>query len=173
MGRILFPLDEELGLLAGRYTPRLQEAMTRLGSKLPFREVADELAAGYYTAISEPTCRRATHRNGRAAEAIACEEVERLEKEASDPAVSPDKMLVSADGSYIRLTDGNWLEVKSVATGEFGREEQTESAEQPVKTTAISHQRLCKHVLATQFTTRLQYRHCNSCGRKVEAGVEP
>ncbi len=139
MGRLLFPLDEELGLLAGRYTPRLQEAMTRLGSKLPFQEAADELVAGYHTAISEPTCRRTTHRSGHAAEAIACAEVERLEKEAPDPEAAPDKMLVSADGSYIHLTDGNWQEVKSVATGEFGSEEQTTGAEQLVKTTAISY----------------------------------
>ena len=34
-----------------------------------------------------------------------------------------------------------------------------------------SGQRLCKHILATQFTTRLQYRHCGSCGRKVEANL--
>ena len=133
MGRALFPLDEELGLLAGRYTPRLQEAMARLGSKLPFREAVDELAFGYHTAISEPTCRRVTHRSGRAAEAICCREVERLEKEAPAPVVSPNNLLVSADGSYIRLTDGNWLEVKSVAAGEFER------AEQSVKTTAISY----------------------------------
>lgn len=107
--------------------------MTRLGSKLPFREAVDELAAGYYTAVSEPTCRRVTHRSGRAAEAIACAEVEQLEKAAPDPKVSPDNMLVSADGSFIRLTDGNWLEVKSVAVGEF------ESVEQSVKMTAISY----------------------------------
>jgi hypothetical protein len=33
---VFFPLDEELGLLPGSYTPSLQEAMTRLGAKLPF-----------------------------------------------------------------------------------------------------------------------------------------
>lgn len=139
VGGPLFPLDEELGLLTGRYTPRLQEAMTRLGSKLPFQEAADELVSGYHTAISEPTCRRVTQRSGCAAAAIVCEEVERLEKEAPDPGVVPDKMLVSADGSYIHLTNGNWQEVKSVATGEFSRGEQTESVEQPVKTVAISY----------------------------------
>jgi hypothetical protein len=30
-------------------------------------------------------------------------------------------------------------------------------------------QRLCKHILATQLTQRLQYRSCGSCSRKVEA----
>jgi len=34
-----------------------------------------------------------------------------------------------------------------------------------------SGQRLCKHILATQFTLRLQYRHCGSCGRKVHADL--
>jgi len=34
-----------------------------------------------------------------------------------------------------------------------------------------SGQRLCKHILATQFTSRLKYRHCGSCGRKVEADL--
>jgi hypothetical protein len=32
-------------------------------------------------------------------------------------------------------------------------------------------QRLCKHILAVQFTRRLQYRHCGSCSRKVEADL--
>jgi len=126
-------------LLAGRYTPRLQEAMTRLGSKLPFREAVDEIAAGYHTAISEPTCRRVTYRSGHAAEAIACQAVVHLEKAAPEPQVSPDNMLVSADGSYIRLIDGNWLEVKSVATGEFDCGEQVGSKAPRVNTTAISY----------------------------------
>lgn len=34
-----------------------------------------------------------------------------------------------------------------------------------------SGQRLCKHILATQFTLRLQYRFCGSCGRKVAADL--
>jgi hypothetical protein len=34
-----------------------------------------------------------------------------------------------------------------------------------------SGQRLCKHILATQLTSRLQYRNCGSCGRKVKADL--
>lgn len=113
--------------------------MTRLGSKLPFREAVEEIAASYHTALSEPTCRRVTYRSGYAAEAIACQEVERLEKETPEPQVSPDNLLVSADGSYIRLTAGTWLEVKSVATGEFGCVEQVGSQVPSVNTTAISY----------------------------------
>ena len=32
-----------------------------------------------------------------------------------------------------------------------------------------SGQRLCKHILALQFSRRLQYRSCGTCGRKVDA----
>jgi hypothetical protein len=32
-------------------------------------------------------------------------------------------------------------------------------------------QRLCKHILALQFTRRLSYRHCGSCGLRVDADL--
>lgn len=32
-----------------------------------------------------------------------------------------------------------------------------------------SGQRLCKHIMATQFARRLEYRNCGSCRRKVDA----
>ena len=139
MEQALFALDEELGLLVGRYTPRLQETMTRLGSKMTFREAVDELSKCYHTAVSEPTCRRVTYRSGKAAEAIVRSTVEELEKEAPEPETAPDTMLVSADGSFIRLTTGEWREVKSVAVGEFGVEGQDRASKQVVKTTDISY----------------------------------
>jgi hypothetical protein len=126
-------------LLAGRYTPRLQETMTRLGSKLPFHEAVKEVASSHHTAVSEPTCRRVTYRSGRAAEALACLAVEQLEKEAPDAEVAPEGIQVSADGSLIHLTTGEWREVKSVAVGEFALDGEQRAGEQAVKTTAISY----------------------------------
>jgi len=32
-----------------------------------------------------------------------------------------------------------------------------------------SGQRICKHILATQFARRMEYRHCGTCRRKVDA----
>ena len=84
VGRSIFPLDEELGLQPGRYTPRLQEAMTRLGSKLPFQQAADEIKAFWKTEISEATVRRTTHEHGRACETMARHEVEAIESEMPD-----------------------------------------------------------------------------------------
>lgn len=139
MGQALFPLDEALGLLTGRYTPRLQEVMTRWGSKMPFQEAVEEVGECYHTAVSEPTCRRVTYRSGEAAEAIVQLTVEQLEKEAPDPKRAPDTMLVSADGSFIHLTTGEWREVKSVAVGEFAAVGRQRTGKQEVKTTDISY----------------------------------
>ncbi len=35
-------LDRALGLLHGAYTPQVQEAMTRLGSRMPYAEAQEE-----------------------------------------------------------------------------------------------------------------------------------
>ena len=49
------------------------------------------------------------------------------------------RMQMSADGSLIHLTTGEWREVKSVAVGEFALDEEQRAGEQEVKTTAISY----------------------------------
>lgn len=126
-------------MLAGRYTPRLQEAIARLGSKLPFREAMEEVASSHHTAVSEPTCRRVTYRSGRAAEAVVRSTVEQLEREAPDPKAAPERIQMSADGSLIHLTTGEWREVKSVAVGEFARDERKKAGEQGVKATDVSY----------------------------------
>jgi hypothetical protein len=42
-GAGLFPLDEELALISGSLTPSLQEDLVRLGTRMPFRSVVQEL----------------------------------------------------------------------------------------------------------------------------------
>lgn len=136
VGQAFFPLDEELGLLVGRYTPRLQETIARWGSDKTFGKTVKEVARCFHTAVSEATCRRVTYRSGEAAEAFVRMTVEELEKKAPDPTAAPETLLVSADGSFIRLTTGEWREVKSVAVGEFGVVGEDKQA---VKTTDISY----------------------------------
>ena len=36
-----------------------------------------------------------------------------------DETAGPAKLLISADGSFVRLTSGEWREVKGLAVGEF------------------------------------------------------
>lgn len=133
-GSVFSPLDEELGLLPGRYTPRLQESMVRLGGELPYRQVQEELAYFCHTPVGEKTVRDKTMETGRAWEAYEQAEVEALEKEAPEPEARPKKMLFSGDGAFVPLISGEWREVKTLVLGEFdavtdakGREEvQTE-----------------------------------------------
>lgn len=138
-GQRFFPLDEELGLLPGRYTPRLQEAMTRLGSKLPFQQAAAEIKAFWQTEVSESTTRRTTHENGLACEAVARQAVEEIESEAPDPPTQSEKLVMSTDGAFIGLTNGDWREVKTVAIGEFGSYWNAKKSKMEVKSSALSY----------------------------------
>lgn len=138
-GRQFFPLDEELRLLPGRYTPGLQETMTRLGSKIPFQEAVDEVRMTYRTEISEPTIRRTTHQNGRASEALERQAVEEIEATLPEPTEQPEHLVISADGAFIGLTNGRWREVKTVAIGEFASHWNARKSEIEVKSSDLSY----------------------------------
>ena len=139
VGRLFFPLDEELELLPGRYTPRLQEAMTRLGSKLPFQQAADEIKAFWQTEIAEPTVRRTTQENGWASEAVARQATEEIETKMPEAPVPGERMMVSADGAFVGLTNGEWREVKTVAIGEFAGQWNAKKHKVEVKSSALSY----------------------------------
>lgn len=135
---VFSPLDEELGLLPGSYTPSLQEAMTRLGAKLPYEQAREEVEHFCHTEVSEPTLRRHTVRNGRVAEAMVKAETRQIEKGKVLSEAKPSKVLISADGAYIALTGGEWREVKTVSIGEFETVVQADGSEK-VETTALSY----------------------------------
>jgi hypothetical protein len=88
---------------------------------MAFQEAVDEVRFSHQTEVGEATCRRVTYRSGRAAEALVCQEVVRLKEEGLDETAGPTKLLISADGSFVRLTSGEWREVKGMAVGEFER----------------------------------------------------
>lgn len=133
-----FPLDKELDLLPGLYTPQLQEIMTRLGAKLPYEQAKDEIERLCHTRISEPTIRRQTMRNGEASEALAKAEAKRIEKEAPSPPTKPNTLLISVDGAFVALTSGEWREVKSLIVGEFGTI-RNHQGQESVKTSDLSY----------------------------------
>lgn len=105
--------------MSGAYTPQVQEAITRLGSRLPFGEARDELALLWGVKISSGGVRHITLRHGQIADELIGQEVARLEKEASTPTAKPKQLIMSADGAMVQLTSGEWREVKTVAFGEF------------------------------------------------------
>jgi len=115
--RGFFPLDEELGLVPGRFTPRLQESLTRLGTWMPFRHAADELAFFTGVVVSEATARRVTERAGRAYVDVQTAQVADLERTLPPPPPGPERLLLSVDGAFVPLVGGEWTEVKTLALG--------------------------------------------------------
>lgn len=117
----------------------MQATMTRLGSKMTFREAVEEVWYACHTQVSEATVRRTTHRHGAAAEALVRQEVEMLERDAPEAKAHPQQLLVSADGAFVQVTSGEWREVKSMVVGEFKTEWDPTSWQRQVKTEALSY----------------------------------
>lgn len=148
-----FPLDEELALLPGALTPALQEALVRLGTRLPFRGVVQELAFLKHVTTTEANVRRHTETAGAAYVTWQTAEVERIEHTL--PAAAPDtlRQLVSPDGAMVPLLQGEWAEVKTVAIGEI-QPPVLERGEQVVHTTHLSYfSRLAEHESFSRLAT--------------------
>ncbi len=111
------PLDEELDLLPGRLSSWLVEATVRLGTWLPFEQVAEALDFFTKVRISEETARRLTEQAGAAQVALEAAAVEILEREASPSPPGPPVQQVSVDGAMVPLVGGDWAEVKTAAVG--------------------------------------------------------
>jgi hypothetical protein len=114
-----FPLDRALGLLGGAYTPQVQEAITRLSSRMSYREAHEELSLLWKVKVSKGSMQQVTMRYGRVADALVEEEVAYLETTAPVPTAQPGQMVVCTDGAMVQLTSGEWRETKTVTFGEF------------------------------------------------------
>ena len=119
MGQRFFPLDRELRLLPGAYTPQVQEAVTRLGSRMSYGEAREELALLWKVEISRGSVRQVTRRHGQVADSLLQEQVGQLEATAPQPTAQPEQMVMCIDGAMVQVTGGEWREVKTMALGEF------------------------------------------------------
>jgi hypothetical protein len=111
------PLDEELRLLPGRFSPYLREAIVRLGTWMPFEQVPQALQFFTRVTISVDTARRLTEQAGLALEAVETAEVEQLERDLPVPPPGPALQQLSVDGAMVPLVHGQWAEVKTLAVG--------------------------------------------------------
>jgi hypothetical protein len=113
------PLDEELGLLPGNLTPRLQEALVRLSTHIPsFAKAARELAWFTGVTVHADTARQRTETAGSLLVAYETAEAARILHEHPAPSCTPDTLLLSVDGAMIPLVHGQWTEVRTLAVGE-------------------------------------------------------
>ncbi len=95
----------------------LVEAMVRLGARLPFAQVAEEMAFLFGVSVSTDTVRRLTEQAGALQLALEQRELERLEHEAPPEPAGPAVQQVSADGAMVPLVGGSWTEVRTIAIG--------------------------------------------------------
>ncbi len=116
-GAGISPLDDELGLLSGRLSPRLQEQLVRLGAWMPFARAAGELAWLNQVPVSEATAGRLAETAGAAYVAEQEAEQMRIEQRAPTPPRGPAVQLLSADGAMVPLVGGAFAEVKTLAIG--------------------------------------------------------
>lgn len=116
-GPVFFPLDEELQLLPGPLSPRLQEDLVHLSTWMPFDRAATELAHFTRVDVSDTSVRHHTEVAGAAYVAVQTADLERLERERPVGPDGPDVLQVSADGAMVPLVGGEWAEVKTVAVG--------------------------------------------------------
>lgn len=116
-GTGLFPLDDELALLPGTLTPRLQASLVRLGSWMPFAHAAREVGWLTRAVVSESVAERLTEAAGAAYVAEQTAEVERLEHRPPPEPVGPSLQQISVDGAMISLVHKQWVEVKTLAIG--------------------------------------------------------
>jgi hypothetical protein len=106
------PLDEELALLPGEYSPLLHQRLVQTGNQVPsFARAAGLFTTFTGTPTSEATVRRYTERAG----ATLLEAEGTAEAEAGEP---PSRLYASVDGAMAPLVGGRWVEVKTLAIGE-------------------------------------------------------
>ncbi len=124
VGRVFFPLDEELGLSSSGLTPRYHEHLVHLAAWMPFARAAQMLQQLLGVQVSEATARRLTEQAGAWYEARQTAQ----SQQASNPSTGARgcaKQLISTDGAYVPLLKGEWAEVRTVAIGEIKEESQT------------------------------------------------
>lgn len=81
-GRVFFPLDEELGLLAGALAPRQQEHLVHLASWMPFAHAARMMERLLGVQVSKEATRRLTEQVGGQVEAAEIEAPRRSDGKA-------------------------------------------------------------------------------------------
>jgi hypothetical protein len=114
-----FPLDEELGLVPGALTPRLQEALVRLSTHIPsFAKASAELTFFTGVHIHPDTARRRTEAAGQLALAHETAQAAHILHNHPVSPHGPDMLLFSVDGAMVPLLHGQWSEVRTLVVGE-------------------------------------------------------
>lgn len=118
MGKVFFPLDEELELLPGNLAPRQQEHLVHLACFMPFDKVAEMMEELLSVQTKEETVRRLAEQVGGWMEAWQTEAVEADGEPEEDGERPLERCVFSPDGAMISLVHKQWAETRTVAIGE-------------------------------------------------------
>jgi hypothetical protein len=167
------PLDEELELLPGRLTPRLQEGLVRLSTWIPsFAKAANEFAWFTQVKVDRSTAARITESAGAAAVAVYEREVERIERECPEAPAGPDTLIFSVDGAMVPLQHREWAEVRTLAVGAVAPAVEHEG-ESVIKTHDLSYfSRLANSETFSQQALGELHRRGMETARRVGAVVD-
>jgi hypothetical protein len=119
-GQVFFPLDEELKLIAGEFTPSLVEGIVRLGTWMPFVPVTKGIAYFCHVTLSEPTARRKTEEAGAAYVEVQAAQVAAIAYQEGEGPDGPPVQQMSVDGAMVPLVHRAWGEVKTMVLGVIG-----------------------------------------------------
>ena len=161
-----------MGLLPGAYTPQVQEAVTRLGSRLSYREAQEELALLWQVDMSESSVRQITLRYGRVADALIEAQVKEIEATAPGATAKPDQLVMCTDGAMVQTTSGGWREVKTVSFGEFASRWDPKQAKVVVETSAISYFSRVEPAEAFSRSALLEWQHRGGDNAKKVVAVQ-
>ena len=134
-----FPLDDELGLLPGQLTPRLQEGLVRLSSHIPsFGKAAVEFAFFTQVEVHRTTAARISEAAGATAVALQTAEAEHILRTQPAAPLGPEQLVFSVDGAMVPLVHGVWAEVRTLVVGEPSVSTNAQGA-QEVQTSGLSY----------------------------------
>jgi hypothetical protein len=124
------PLDEQLGIGPGAFSPGLARVACRLGIEKSFPEAADALSEALHMRVIDESVRRITEGIGQVAEAEQQTEVTRAKK-GEDPVGSSQgvpitgMLAVEVDGALIHL-EKEWHEAKVGVVSPLGPKEEVD-----------------------------------------------
>jgi len=118
VGRVFFPLDEELALLPGNLAPRQQEHLVHLAGWMPFGRTVRMLERLLGVQVSVETVRRFAEQAGGNVEAAQTAEAQVPWQEKPTEKQGAVRLAMSADGAFVPLVKGEWAEVRTLAIGE-------------------------------------------------------
>src|ERR1017187_10112594 len=153
VGPVFFPLDEELKLVSGEFTPSLVESIVRLGTWMPFVPVTKAIAYFCHVGLSEPTARRKTEEAGAAYVEVQTAQVAAIAHEEGDGPDGPPVQQMRVDGAMVPLLHRSWGEVKTMVLGVIGPPVQ-EKGEWHVHATQLSYfSRMTDHETFSRLAT--------------------